>query len=483
MSSVPIIHTQPGERIVTYFSTRNLYNVLPAAYNSLLAYTPDVHVYCFIEDDALPYAVPAQVTCVNASGQTMFPPDGPCYKTRYTYMILLKAALTKIFPDADKALILDVDTIVCDDVSPLWHWDLSQAYFAAVKEPGGSSLRGKPYPNFGVCMMNLSLLRSSGMDDEVINLLNTRRFNYPEQDAFSIVCTNRWDPLPPDYNVTNFAFNITGTPDRTIIKHFAGLNVWSDYDDVRYWLTHTAQPPRYVVYAGDRRVYSMLSASAKSLLAHTPVDKVFFLIMDDTFPEDVPPFIQPINVSQQTIFPRNGPNIMSWYGFMTTLRAGLTQILPDDIARVLWLDPDTVVCDDISDIWNTDLHKKYFAAVEEVRNHNHSLKPYYNAGVMLMNLAKFREDGMDQRVINEINTVKYEHLEQDVLNYLCFLRIRKLPSCYSDSFVSEPCTHPRIKHFLAKAKPEFYPAAKQYAEMSWQQIEQIQSRLKGDKHE
>ena len=60
----PVIHTKPGEKIVAYFSTRNLYDVLPAAYNSLLAYTPDAHVYCFIEDDKLPYKTPRQVTAL-----------------------------------------------------------------------------------------------------------------------------------------------------------------------------------------------------------------------------------------------------------------------------------------------------------------------------------------------------------------------------------------------------------------------------------
>lgn len=474
----PVIHTQPGEKIVAYFSTRNLYNVLPAAYNSLLAFNPDVHVYCFIEDDKLPYKTPKQVTCVNVSDQTMFDHDGPNYVTNYTYMILLKAALTKIFPDADKALILDVDTIVCDSLSALWEWDLSHAYYAAVKEPEGSQIRGIPYANFGIVLLNLARLRSSGKDDEIIHELNTHKYSYPEQDAFAKFCMNRWDPLPPDYNVTKFGFDITGNPSRTIVRHYAGFRDWSLIGDVQYWMTHTKPYPRYVVYAGDHRVYSMLSASAKSLLANTPVDKVFFLIEHDTFPEKLPPFIECINVSHQSVFRTDGPNILTWYSYMTTLRAGLTRILPSDITRVLWLDPDTVVVDDISDLWNYDISTHYFAGVEEVRNHNHTLKPYINAGVMLMNLAKFRADGMDQKVIDEINTVKYEHLEQDVLNYLCQLHVRKLPSCYSDSYVSEPCKHPRIKHFLALAKHGFAKEAEPYERLSWDEIELIQKRLK-----
>lgn len=468
---IPVIRTQPGEKIVAYFSTRNLYNVLPAAYNSLLAFTPDVHVYCFIEDDTLPYKTPAQVTCVNVTGQTMFPEDGPCYHTQYSYMILLKTALTKIFPDADKAVILDVDTIVCADISPLWEWDLSHAYYAAVIEPEGTTIRGVPYANFGIVLLNLAKLRTSGKDDQIIHEVNTHAFSYPEQDAFSKICMNRFDPLPPDYNVTKQTFDVTGNPKRTVIKHFAGLKDWSFIEDVQYWLTHTAPPPRYVVYAGDHRIYNMLIASAKSLLHHTPVDKVFFLIDNDSIPNvTLPPIIECINVSKQAIFPVPNPNYMSCYGYMTTLRAALTKLFPDDIYTMLWLDPDTVVVDDISDIWNTDINNKYFAAVEEVRNHNHTLNPYFNAGVMLMNLRLLREDGMDDKIIHEINTVPYEHLEQDVLNYLCYMHIRRLPSCYSDSFVSAPCDHPRIKHFVSTSKPQFYKATELYNSLSWDDI-------------
>ena len=471
---IPVIHTKPGEKIVTYFSTRNLYDVLPAAYNSLLAFNPDVHVYCFIEDDKLPYKTPKQVTCVNVTGQTLFPEDGPNYRTRYSYMILLKAALTKIFPDADKALILDVDTIVCHDIMQLWDWDLSHAYYAAVMEPEGSRIRGIPYANFGVVMLNLARLRTSGKDDLVIEAINTHAFRYPEQDAFNLICMNRFDPLPPDYNVTNFAFDITGNPTHIYIKHYAGLNDWSDQGEVKYWLTHTKPRPRYVVYAGDRRVYNMIIASVKSLLYHSPVDKIFLLIEDNTiedaFSRPLPSCIECINVSNQTIFPVGNPNYMQWYGYMTTLRAGLTKILPSYVDRVLWLDPDTVVVDDISDIWTYDLQYHYFAAVEEVRNHNHTLRPYFNAGVMLMNLAKFREDGKDIEIINEINTKHYQHLEQDVLNYLCYLHIRKLPSCYSDSIVSEPCTNPRIKHFVSVSKNGFIPAVTPFSSREWKDI-------------
>ena len=234
MSGAPVVHTKPGEKIVAYFSTCNLYGVLPAAYKSLLHHTPNVHVYCFIEDDDLPYKTPTQVTCVNVKGQTLFPPDGPCFKSSFTYMILLKAALTKIFPEADCALILDVDTIVCDDISALWDHDLSHAYYAAVKEPRSTLRVGVPYANFGVVMLNLDKLRKSGKDNMIIEELNTHHHLLPEQDAFNLICMNRFDPLPPEYNVT--FDGITDKAERTVIQHFAGIKDWSGFDIVKEWI-------------------------------------------------------------------------------------------------------------------------------------------------------------------------------------------------------------------------------------------------------
>ena len=228
----------------------------------------------------------------------------------------------------------------------------------------------------------------------------------------------------------------------------------------------TAMADRVVVYAGNRRYYHNLVAAAKSLLCHTRVDRIYFLTEDDTFPEDLPSVIRNVNVSGQKIFRPDGPNIHGYYTYMTTLRAGLTRLLPDE-SLVLWLDPDTIVYEDISGIWNYDLGECYFAAVEETRNNDHETHPYYNAGVMLMDLDRMRADGTDQRIIDEINTVRYKHLEQDVLNFLCAGKILSLPSEYNASFVSDMCISPRIRHYLDRAKVDLPRAQSPYVMLSW----------------
>ena len=227
-------------------------------------------------------------------------------------------------------------------------------------------------------------------------------------------------------------------------------------------------PDRVVVYAGNRRYYHNLVAACKSLLFHTRVDRVYFLIEDDEYPDYLPNIVRCINVSGQKIFQMNGPNMHSYYSYMTTLRAGLTKLLPNE-DLVLWLDPDTVVYEDISGIWNYDVSSYYFAAVQETRNNDHEKHPYYNAGVMLMDLRAMRQDGVDDRIINEINTKHYKHLEQDVLNYLCDGKILDLPCEYNSSFVSDHCMSPKVIHFLDRSKSYLPQAQSQYSRFTWEE--------------
>lgn len=466
--SNPVIHTKPNDKVVVYMATRNLYSVLPAAYNSLLAFTDVDHVFLLIEDDAFPSRLPKKVTAVNVKKQQFFHDNGPNYNTRYSYMILLRAALAKIFPDTDRILSMDADTIVHESLLPLWDMDMTNAFFAAVTEPASTKGRGYPYPNFGVTMFNLALLRETGMDDTIIAELNTVKHLYPEQDAFVLHCGRRFNPLPSDYNDTSATFGVTAPTNHTIVTHYPGVGDWSRFPLVQYWLHHTTPQKRTVVYMGNRNYYHHLVNAAKSLLCHSPVDEIVFLTEDDSFPLDIPSIIRVVNVKNQTIFDQNGPNIHGYYTYMTLMRAALSKVLPNE-ERVLLLDPDTIVVDDISPIWATDLTYSYFAAVLETRNNDH-VPPYYNAGVMLMNLRKLREDGLDERIISTINTVKYRHLEQDVLNFLCKPFIRSLPSEYNASFVSDPTDHPRIRHYLDRAKRDLPTAQQPFVNLTWDNV-------------
>ena len=104
------------------------------------------------------------------------------------------------------------------------------------------------------------------------------------------------------------------------------------------------------MYVGTRNHYDFMYWSLKSLLKNSDVDEVYLMIEDDEFPHPIPPCVTPINVSGQTIFPKGGPNYGCQWTYMTLLRAAAALLFPT-LDRILTLDNDTIVVDDISDLW------------------------------------------------------------------------------------------------------------------------------------
>lgn len=54
---------------------------------------------------------------------------------------------------------------------------------------------------------------------------------------------------------------------------------------------------RAAIYSGTRNIYEKMLPSMKSLLMHSNVEKIYFLIEDDEFPYELPPEVECINVS------------------------------------------------------------------------------------------------------------------------------------------------------------------------------------------
>jgi len=94
-------------------------------------------------------------------------------------MVLIRAAYTKIFPDLDRILTIDVDTIVNENMSELWDLNLDNYYLAAVEEVIVTKREGS-YINMGVAMLNLKKIRDEHKDDELIHNLNTFWYRWNE---------------------------------------------------------------------------------------------------------------------------------------------------------------------------------------------------------------------------------------------------------------------------------------------------------------
>lgn len=234
------------ERLAVYAGTRNIYHDMLVSAKSLLHHHGADRIVFLIEDDTFPEPLPPCITTMNVSTQSFFPPGGPNYARRWTYMVLMRMALPKLFPNHDRILSLDHDTIVRQPIDDLWNTPLSECYFAAVEE---KQIQGRqhPYFNFGVLLCNVRKLLRDGMCDRIIDALNTRYFGYCEQDAANDLCRGHIYHLPPAYNA--FSFQSPPVPDQeVIIRHYAGfktsLSSFPDYQTYDRMPWHEILPLR-----------------------------------------------------------------------------------------------------------------------------------------------------------------------------------------------------------------------------------------------
>lgn len=223
------------------------------------------------------------------------------------------------------------------------------------------------------------------------------------------------------------------------------------------------------VYTGTRNLYGDMATAAKSLIANSDVDEVWLLIEDGKFPDELPHFVKPVDVSGQELFPPDGANGSTPYSYMTLMRCALA-LMPefDHLDRIVSLDCDTVCVRDASALWDTDLGGAYFAAAQESWALSRPGLDYCNVGVTLHNLDALR-DGKAQEVVGLLNSHYYRWPDQDAMNYTCQGRIAKMPPEYNwcPWIVGHDRTKPRIIHYAARDDWRDEAPAAMYRAMTW----------------
>ena len=256
--------------------------------------------------------------------------------------------------------------------------------------------------------------------------------------------------------------------------------------------------PKIVIYAATPNRYKQMERSAKTLIANSEIDKVFFLTEHDEYPDPLPDIIETINVKEQNYFPEYNPNIAYWT-YMALMRLAFHRIFPM-YDRVLWLDTDTIIVGDISQVFDTPLGDYYyFAAVKENRRYIQFLEmrkietrevafqaypqidyqDYYNSGVLLENLKLLRDSGMGDKLISRINNYKTGYPDQNVINNLCRNHIFTLSNEYNWSYFTGDTDIPKIIHCSSgKMQDDVQEIASMYDELTFEQIMEQKNRTK-----
>ncbi len=117
----------------------------------------------------------------------------------------------------------------------------------------------------------------------------------------------------------------------------------------------------------------------------------------------------------------------------TCYRLLIPQLLPKHVAKVIYLDADMIVTGDLEKLWTIDIGDNYVLAVQDdnqwyismavgLKNYQElGLNPddkYFNAGLLVINLEKWRTDNIGKKVIEylEQNQAYACDIDQDGLN-------------------------------------------------------------------
>lgn len=212
---------------------------------------------------------------------------------------------------------------------------------------------------------------------------------------------------------------------------------------------------KYVCYCMTRNLYRMVIPSLKSLLNYNDIDKVFLIAEDDDIGVWLPNNVEIINVSEQKWFNPAGPNYNTKYTYMALMRIALPFILPN-VDRILSLDLDTIVAQNLDELWKLPMDNYYLAGVPEVKLSKEKGCNYINFGVLMMNLDKFR-DGTASRLIKLLNEKEYLYPEQDCVNEeIPEEQKLVLSHAYNMSiFSGHEMVVPKIIHFAAYGAERF----------------------------
>ena len=152
----------------------------------------------------------------------------------------------------------------------------------------------------------------------------------------------------------------------------------------------------------------------------------------------------------------------------TYYRYAISDLLPD-LDKILYIDADLIINKDINIFYDTDIADYYLAGVEDAFIKSENYKPeiglstddiYINAGVLLMNLQKLRQDCICKKFIEATEGLwdKIKYQDQDIINIVCKGKIKQVDSIYNfarENIMAEPNRQKEacIIHYTGKKKP------------------------------
>lgn len=143
----------------------------------------------------------------------------PNAETGYTPYCFLRLYADRFPEIPDKAIYLDTDTVLCDDISRLYRESVEGYELAGVRDRYGHCFFGINYINSGVLLLNLAKIRETGLFRRVIDRCAKKKIFLPDQTAINALATHK-RILPRCYNEQK------NERKGTLVRHFSMTIRW-----------------------------------------------------------------------------------------------------------------------------------------------------------------------------------------------------------------------------------------------------------------
>ncbi|MEG6616572.1 glycosyltransferase family 8 protein [Peptococcaceae bacterium 1198_IL3148] len=260
----------------------------------------------------------------------------------------------------------------------------------------------------------------------------------------------------------------------------------------------------------DANYIRPLKVMLKSLFINNPEEQFNIYLMHSSIKEqelsDIKQFVTKhehqlfvITIGDQYF---NDAPIIKHYTKEMYYRLLAFKFLPESLDKILYLDPDILVINKISQLYHTDISNSLYAAafhkisvkeINKLRLFPYEIEEYFNSGVLLMNLTLQRKKINEQQIYEFVDKNKNRLIlpDQDVINALYSKDIRQVdeilynydPRYYWYYKISSKgiidmdyvINHTAIIHFCGKRKPwkqnytgKFHSLYKHYEKLALQ---------------
>lgn len=190
-----------------------------------------------------------------------------------------------------------------------------------------------------------------------------------------------------------------------------------------------------IILSADNNYAPQCATMIVSILKNTKTNKniCFYILNDGLNDDNIQKICKLKNIKPFDIyFPKIDKDIIkklplnrNWISAATYYRLLITDLLPDDVHKCLYLDCDMVCLGDIEELYNFNIDNYYAGTVQDESDKIHHKRLnlsekhlYFNAGVLLLNIDKLREIDFKNKCFEYFNqnSAIIKMQDQDILN-------------------------------------------------------------------